>query len=352
MVNVPLRLLSSLLMAVPLVTAAGVQASPSSTTPGGQVTVTGSGFDCATPDLPSRAVEVYATGPSSDPANRPAPVQVEPDQFGYFRATLIFPPTAPSGEYTVAAWCAAGTHDGPGITTKVTVTAPPEELRLSPGSVAAGGSVTATGSGFVKCAAAGARVAIRFEDATGTALTDTAVTAAGTFSASFRVPAGTPPAGYGVAAECTATETGEYASAPLTVTAAPRTTTPGPTTPRTASPDTGTPETGTPGTGQGSSGTPGGPGTYTEGPDPSGLLVLLAVVAALVGGAVLVRKLLRGRPGKSPGPPPVIHASAGPPEPGTTRLRTGPGRALAIRVLARSEPGETRVRGSGGEWSE
>lgn len=357
-VNVPLRLLSCVLTAVPLVmAAAGVQVSPSSTAPGGSVTVTGSGFnDCATPDLPSRAVEVYATGPSSAPAER-ASVVVEPDYSGYFSTTITIPPTAPPGNYTVGVWCAQGTHDGPGITRPLTVTAPPEELRLSPGSVAAGGSVTATGSGFVKCAAAGARVALRFEDASGTALTDTAVAAAGTFSASFRVPAGTPPGGYDVAAECTATETGEYAAAPLTVTAAPRTTTPGTTTPRTvtpgtSAPDTGTPGTGTPGTGQGSTGTPGGPGTYTEGPDPSGLLALLAVIAALVGGTVLVRKLLRRRPSEAPEPPPVIHAGARPPEYGTTRLRTGPGRTLAIRVLARFEPGETRVRGRGGEWSE
>lgn len=197
-------------------------------------------------------------------------------------------------------------------------------------------------------------------------LTTVALGGDGAFTTTFVVPPALRPGSYEVAAECGDPNSpdmpGEIVFADLTVTAVPPPPSPtlspkpsagpSPTPPVETSselvPPTSlptsvfpTPAPPTP---------PPPPPPPPPEPTPLGWLVVLGVVAVLVALAALGRRLLRPRPRPERSPRlPVVQAVLRPGTGGSVELsRTGPGRSVAIRVVAREDPGVQVVQRIGG----
>lgn len=245
------------------------------------------------------------------------------------------------------------------LVTSVPVAAPSggPTIELNPGSAAPGQRVTIQGSGYGACSAR-SRITVYWVNddlSLGGKITDTQLRSDASFTATFAVPSKLRPGSYDIAAVCGYSgslldmeEAGQAEDAPFEVTAAP-------------SPSSEPPSP--------SRGSPAGPGavttpvttpfatrvpptTVTERPGglppeqgSPGWVVLLGVVAALVALSVLGRRVARARrqPAHSARLP-VVRAVARPGSGGRVEPRCDwHGRTVAVRVVARADPGRVRV---------
>jgi hypothetical protein len=169
---------------------------------------------------------------------------VKPD--GTFTTTTRIPRSTPAGTYTVSGRCGGGNL---GVSATLTVrgvpTTPPVALRVSPRSVAAGDTVTVSGSvgpgqAGSACATSIDLLSRAFDDIqelAGVPAVTAAVRPDGTFAAITRIPRSTPGGTYDISGRCGGGNIGVVAT--LEVRAAPTaTTTPAPAPSATAPPAT------------------------------------------------------------------------------------------------------------------
>ena len=399
--NAPLRLLAFLIAVAPLLSAPpaqGLVVTPASVMAGGEVEAQGQGFregycfkaivkdEIQNSGDPAPVVTIRWDGSNGNAILKTFPLE---DRGGAFSQS--FPvPDVPPGQYKVKAECPNPYSSGsPGAfaTAPLEVLAtppppppPPPALTITPTSVGAGGAVTAQGGDFRSCLPVeGPRRNVRFhfvDDPGSDVIPDpndprvfgkATLNDAGTIeSTSLTVPPNASSGTHNVAAECgepNGPGDGEILYETLEVLPVlpppppPPSSSVGP--PPSSGGGSGGESGGSGGSGSGSgsgselipSSTPGG-GTLppTTGSGGLGVVVTLAIVAALVALAALGRRLLRARP-----PPqhtarlPVVAARVLPDPVSLVELRrAGPGRTIAIRVVAREDPGERVVQRVGG----
>ncbi|MFE7408003.1 choice-of-anchor G family protein, partial [Isoptericola sp. NPDC057559] len=179
-------------------------ADPGTVPAGGTTTATGSGF------TPGSDVTVQLTDGDGDPVGDPVTATAGDD--GTITVDLPVPADATPGDHTVVATDATGaTAEAP-----LVVTAAPT-VAVDPGTVPAGGTTTATGSGFTP----GSDVSVQLTDGSGDPVGDPVTTTAGddgTITVDVPVPADATPGDLAVVATDV---TGAEATAPLQVTVAP-----------------------------------------------------------------------------------------------------------------------------------
>ena len=227
--------------------AATLRVSPSSVTAGDTVVVSGSvgpapaGSACASSLMLLSRAFVHTDEFAGVPALTAA---VKPD--GTFTTTTRIPRSTPAGTYTVSGRCGGGNL---GVSATLTVrgvpTTPPVALRVSPRSVAAGDTVTVSGSvgpgqAGSACATSIDLLSRAFDDIqelAGVPAVTAAVRPDGTFAAITRIPRSTPGGTYDISGRCGGGNIGVVAT--LEVRAAPTaTTTPAPAPSATAPPAT------------------------------------------------------------------------------------------------------------------
>ncbi|SDJ03751.1 hypothetical protein SAMN04488074_101340 [Lentzea albidocapillata subsp. violacea] len=187
--------------------------NPVSGPPGTSVTVSGKGYNTC-PDYGSRTVDVLFDGFGTGVT---APIRAD----GTFSAAMTVPTEATTGDHLVYGRCQDG---GEYATATFTVTAAPQSdpvITLRPQTGRPATQVTVRGTGFTACQ--DNRVEILWDESTTGAA---AVSADGTFTATFSVPRNASVTNHRVVAQCPG---GDYAHAAFRVNpgqAAPTTTSP------------------------------------------------------------------------------------------------------------------------------
>ncbi|WP_146252030.1 choice-of-anchor G family protein [Xylanimonas oleitrophica] len=180
-----------------------VTVDPSTVVAGGTVDVTGEGF------TPDGDVVVQLTDAAGQPVGEP--VTTTADAGGTISTSVTVPAGAAPGEHTVVATDTSGASAEAALT--VTVPA----LTLDPGTVPAGGTTTAEGTGFTP----GESVTVQLTDPEGNPVGEPVTAIAGpdgSFTADVPVPADAAPGDHTVIAT---DNTGATSEAPLQITAAP-----------------------------------------------------------------------------------------------------------------------------------
>jgi hypothetical protein len=220
-----------------------VHASPSPVVAGHTVTLSGSvGADAAASDCNSISLYSIAFGPTNDdPAYTAAYATAKPT--GSFTTTARIPHSKPSGTYAIYLRCGGSPLGGGTLVVRAAPTTPPARIDVSPSSVAAGRTVTLSGS--VGPAPAGSdcargvtlisRAFVHTNDFAGLPAVGAAVKSDGTFTASTTIPRSKPAGTYTITGRCGGANLG--AAAKLVVQAAPTpTTTPAPAAPTATGP--------------------------------------------------------------------------------------------------------------------
>jgi hypothetical protein len=230
-----------------------VHVSPSPVVAGHTVTVSGSvGRDAAASECSSGAVILYSNAFAH--SNRfgdlwPVYPAVKPD--GTFTATTTIPRSKPAGTYPIHLRCGGATLGGTTLVVRAAPTTPAVDVRVSPGSVAAGDTVTLSGSvgpdsAGSECAGGVtllSRAFVHTDDFAGVPAVGAAVNSGGAFTATTRIPRSKPAGTYTITGRCGG---GTFGGATLVVRAAPTTTTPIPAAPIATTPPVTQPQAPTP----------------------------------------------------------------------------------------------------------
>jgi hypothetical protein len=241
--------------AVPAWAAASLRVSPSSITAGDAVVVSGSvgpapaGSACGTSVLLLSRAFVPADAFAGVPA-----VTAAVKAGGAFTTTTRIPRSTPAGAYTISGRCGGG-NLGVSATLMVRAapTTPPVALRVSPRSVAAGDTVTVSGSvgpgqAGSACASSLELLSRAFDDThefAGVPAVTAAVGPDGAFTTTTRIPRSTPAGTYTISGRCgggnlgvsAALEVRAAAAATSTAAPAPSATTPPATRPTASTAD-------------------------------------------------------------------------------------------------------------------
>ncbi len=214
-----------------------VDVSPNPVVAGHTVTLSGSvGPDAAGSECASVTLYSNAFGPSNDDVtSNPVYATVKPT--GTFTATTTISRSKPAGTYPIFLRCGGSPIGGATLVVRAAPIAPPASVRVSPSSVAAGGTVTLSGS--VGPDSAGSECATRVtliskafvhtHDFAGVPAVFAAVKSDGTFTATTTIPSTRAAGTYTVTGRCGGGNLG--VSATLVVRAAPTATTPAPVAP-------------------------------------------------------------------------------------------------------------------------
>ncbi|MFB7798673.1 choice-of-anchor G family protein [Isoptericola sp. NPDC056134] len=186
------------------VTAApAITLDPTTVTPGGTTTVTGTGF------TPGSEVSVQLTDESGEPVGDP--ITTTATDAGAIGVPFVVPADAATGDYSVAA------TDVTGATATADLTVIDPAVTTDPGTVPAGGTTTVTGSGFTP----GGEVTVQLTGPGGTPVGEpvtTTATEAGAIEVALPTAPGTAPGTYAVVATDVS---GLTAEVPLEVTETP-----------------------------------------------------------------------------------------------------------------------------------
>ncbi|PZR52140.1 hypothetical protein DNL40_13070 [Xylanimonas oleitrophica] len=154
---------------------------PSQVAPGGETTVSGSGF------APDSTVTVQLTDAEGEPVGDP--VTVTTDENGAFATPVTVPTDAAPGDYTVVAEDESGDTAEAGL---AVVGAAEPELTVDPGQVAQGGTVTVSGTAYTP----ESTVTVQLTDADGEQVGEPVVVTTdedGAFSVPVTLPAAAVP---------------------------------------------------------------------------------------------------------------------------------------------------------------
>ena len=218
-----------------------VHASPSPVAAGHAVTLSGSvGPVAAASECSTGAVVLYsnAFGPTNDDVTS-TPVYPTVKPAGAFTATTTIPRAEPAGTYPVYLRCGGATIGGGTLAVRAAPTAPPAAIHVSPRSVAAGDTVTVSGS--VGPDAAGSECSsvtllskafVHANDFAEVPAVFAAVKPGGAFTATTTIPRAKPAGTYTITGRCGGGNLGASATLVVRAAASP-TTTPAPTPPAT-----------------------------------------------------------------------------------------------------------------------
>jgi hypothetical protein len=215
-----------------------VHASPSPVAAGHAVTLSGSvGPVAAASECSTGAVVLYsnAFGPTNDVTSTPVYPTVKPT--GTFTATTTIPRAKPAGTYRVYLRCGGATIGGRTLVVRAAPTTPPATVQVSPRSVAAGDTVTVSGSvgpdsAGVECSSVTllSRAFVHTYDFAEVPAVGAAVKPDGTFTATTTIPRSKPAGTYTITGRCGGGNLGVSATLVVRAAASP-TTTPAPTAP-------------------------------------------------------------------------------------------------------------------------
>jgi hypothetical protein len=216
-----------------------VHASPSPVTAGHTVTLSGSvGPNAAASDCSS--LILYSD--AFDPANRVGygiAVYAAAKPTGAFTATTTIPRSKTAGTFPIYLRCGGAIIGGGTLVVRPTPTAPPASVHVRPSSVAAGDTVTVSGSvgpdsAGVECSGVTllSRAFVHTYDFADVPAVFAAVKPDGTFTATTTIPRATPAGTYTITGRCGGGNLGVSATLAVRAAVAP-TTTPAPTPPAT-----------------------------------------------------------------------------------------------------------------------
>jgi hypothetical protein len=220
-----------------------VHVSPNPIVAGHTATLSGSvGPAAAGSDCSSISLYSIAFGPSNDdPAYTAVYATAKPT--GTFTATTTIPRSKPAGTYRIFLRCGGSPLGGGTLVVRAAPTTPAATLHVSPRSIAAGDTVTLSGS--VGPDSAGSECASRLtliseafahtHDFAGLPAMVVAVKPDGTFTATTRIPRSKPAGTYTVTGRCGGGNLGVAAKLVIRAAASP-TTTPTPTAPTATGP--------------------------------------------------------------------------------------------------------------------
>jgi hypothetical protein len=218
-----------------------VHVSPSPVVAGHTVTVSGSvGPDNAGSDCASIILYSDAFAPTNDLGYMIAVyTTAKPD--GTFTATTMISHSKAAGTYPIHLRCGGATLGGATLVVRAAPTTPTVNVRVSPGSVAAGDTVTVSGSAGPSAGSECAggvtllsRAFVHTRDFAGVPAVGAAVNSAGAFTATTTIPRSKPAGTYTITGRCGGGNLG--VSARLVVRAAVTTTTPAPAAPTATTP--------------------------------------------------------------------------------------------------------------------
>jgi hypothetical protein len=230
-----------------------VHASPNPVVAGHTVTLSGSvGPVAAAADCSSISLYSIAFGPTDDdPAYSAAYATAKPT--GSFTATITIPRSKPAGTYPIYLRCGGSSLGGGTVVVWAAPTTPAANVHVSPGSIAAGGTVTLSGS--VGPAAAGSACAssvtllskayVHTHDFAGLPAVSAAVKPGGAFTATTTIPRSKPAGTYTITGRCGGGNLGVSAMLAVRAAASP-TTTPAPAAPSATTPPVSQPQVAAP----------------------------------------------------------------------------------------------------------
>jgi hypothetical protein len=217
-----------------------VHASPSPVTAGHAVTLSGSvGPVAAASECSTGAVVLYsnAFGPTNDDVTS-TPVYPTVKPTGTFTATTTIPRAKTAGTYPIYLRCGGATIGGGTLVVRAAPTTPPVALRVSPRSVAAGDTVTVSGSvgpdsAGVECSGVTllSKAFVHTYDFAEVPAVGAGVKPDGTFTATTTIPRSKPAGTYTITGRCGGGNLGASATLVVRAAASPTTTAPAPPAP-------------------------------------------------------------------------------------------------------------------------
>ena len=234
-----LTLLAAPAWAASTTPAVAVHVSPSPVAAGATVTLSGSvGPDAARSDCASVILYSDAFAPTDDLGM--IAVYADANPAGAFTATTTIPRSKRAGTYPIYLRCGGATLGGGTLVVRATPTAPPANVRVSPSSVAAGDTVTVSGSvgpdsAGSECASSVTLLSKAFvhtHDFAGVPAVFAAVKPDGAFTATTTIPRSKAAGTYTISGRCGGGNLGASATLAVRAAASP-TTTPAPTPPAT-----------------------------------------------------------------------------------------------------------------------
>jgi hypothetical protein len=182
-----------------------IHVSPSSVAAGDTVTLSGSvGPDAAASDCSSIILYSIAFGPTNDdfPSNA---VYATAKPTGTFTATATIPRSKPAGTYRIVLRCGGATLGGATLVVRAAPTTPPANVHVSPSSVAAGDTVTLSGSVGPDCTGTVTLISKAFvhtHDFAGLPAVFATVKPGGAFTATTTIPRSKPAGTYTISGRC------------------------------------------------------------------------------------------------------------------------------------------------------
>jgi hypothetical protein len=247
-----LTLLAAPAWAAPTTPPFAVHVSPNPVVAGHTVTLSGSvGPDAAASDCSGIILYSNAFGPSNDDVAYTA-VYATAKPTGTFTATTTIPRSKPAGTYRIVLRCGGATVGGGTLVVRAAPTTPPANVHVSPSSVAAGDTVTLSGSVGPNSAgsecASGVKLLskafVHTYDFAEVPAVLAAVKPDGTFTATTAIPRSTRAGTYTITGRCGG---GSFGGATLVVRAvASPTTTPAPAAPSATGPPVTQPQVAAP----------------------------------------------------------------------------------------------------------
>jgi hypothetical protein len=215
-----------------------VHASPSPVAAGHAVTLSGSvGPDAAASDCSSISMYSIAFAPTNDLGMTAVYAAAKPT--GSFTATITIPRAKPAGTYPLYLRCGGGLAGGGTLVVRAAPTAPPVALHVSPRSVAAGDTVTLSGSLGADSAGSEcsgvtllSKAFVHTHDFADVPAVFAAVKPDGAFAATTTIPRAKPAGTYTITGRCGGGNLGVSATLVVRAAASP-TTTPAPAPPAT-----------------------------------------------------------------------------------------------------------------------
>jgi hypothetical protein len=206
-----------------------VHVNPNPVVAGHTVTVSGSvGPDRASADCADLILYSLAFTTTNDLTMAPVYATAKAD--GTFTTTTTVPRSKPAGNYPIYLRCGGATVGGARLAVRAATAIPPANIHVSPSSVAAGHTVTVSGSvgsDSSECSAVTllSRAFVHTHDFADVPAVYAAVKPDGTFTTTTRIPRSRAAGTYTISGRCGG---GAFGGATLVVRAAPTTTTPAP----------------------------------------------------------------------------------------------------------------------------
>ena len=215
--------------AAPTTSPVVVHASPNPVVAGHTVTLSGSvGPDRASADCADLILYSLAFTTTNDLTMDPVYTTAKAD--GTFTTTTTVPRSKPAGNYPIYLRCGGATVGGARLAVRAATAIPPANIHVSPSSVAAGHTVTVSGSAgsdSSECSAVTllSRAFVHTHDFADVPAVYAAVKPDGTFTVTTTIPRSRAAGTYTITGRCGG---GAFGGATLVVRAAPTTTTPAP----------------------------------------------------------------------------------------------------------------------------